>query len=234
MPIDDQLNVGMSGLSILKVEAMVRKFLRRLRRNLQQERKVVESIPGEKGSDWYDQSFENHEHWKMHYTESPFYFLWAVIADRIFLNHVESVLDIGCGPGQFAQLLVDKKIMNYTGIDFSKKRIDWAKRVCPGYTFVFADVFSSNIIDKVQYEAVTCLEFLEHVENDVGLIARIPTGKKFFGSVPNFLFDSHVRYFKDMDEVADRYESQFSEFRVDEFLKNSTGRKYFLLYGIKN
>ncbi|MGB5833808.1 MAG: hypothetical protein WBG92_17715, partial [Thiohalocapsa sp.] len=57
-------------------------------------------VGAEQGPDWYDQSFEAHEHWRSHYTDSGYYFTWTVIADRMMRAKTAAVLDIGCGSGQ--------------------------------------------------------------------------------------------------------------------------------------
>jgi hypothetical protein len=57
---------------------------------------------GEKGAEWYDASFERGRHWRRHYTESPYYFIWTVIADRVLRAGGRSILEIGCGSGQLA------------------------------------------------------------------------------------------------------------------------------------
>ena len=115
----------------------------------------------EQGPEYYDQTFLNREHWRQHYTQSPYYPLWAVIADRIARSEPTSVLDIGCGPGQFAALLQDKGLPQYLGIDFSPKRIKQAREVCPEFDFVIADVFETDLlsaydtVQKVQEKSLT-------------------------------------------------------------------------------
>ena len=50
--------------------------------------------------------------------------MWTVLADRIRRSGAKSVLDIGCGPGQFAACLFDMAgIETYTGLDFSAEAI---------------------------------------------------------------------------------------------------------------
>ena len=183
---------------------------------------------------FYDTSFRNHEHWRRHYTKSPFYPMWSVIADRICRSGVRSILDIGCGPGQVAQLLRDKGIEEYAGIDFSAERIKRARSVCSGFQFIEMDIFESAILSEHGYDAVLCLEFLEHVDRDLEVIERIRQGTQFWASVPSFGDKAHVRYFGDVEEVEDRYGAFFGEFRVDEHRVDDEGNKQFLLEGIRN
>jgi SAM-dependent methyltransferase len=192
-----------------------------------------EESSGEKSSDWYDQSFVSTDYCR-HYTESRYYFLWSVIADRMARARVFSVLDVGCGTGQLADLLRYKGVTDYVGIDFSPKRIERAKSTCPDFTFIVTDAFQTDLFETFHYEGVVCTEFLEHVEQDIEIITRIRAGTRFFGTVPNFPYTSHVRHFKSSAEVFSRYAQYFNEFGVDSFAGNAAGRTYYLFEGIKS
>ena len=188
---------------------------------------------GQKEPEWYDRSFEDHEHWKWHYTRSGYYFLWTVIADRLIRAGARSILDVGCGSGQLAAVLKDKGIERYCGIDFSEKRIAQARQACPGFEFVHADAFATDLFERRDYDAVLSTEFLEHVERDLDIIRKIRPGARFIGTVPNFPFESHVRHFFDRAEVAARYGPHFRDFRVDSFLANDRAKTFFVLEGVK-
>ena len=181
----------------------------------------------------YDRVFVKHDHWRRHYTESPYFPVWTVIADRISRSQVNSILDIGCGSGQVAQLLHDKGLKNYLGIDFSVERICQARLVCPEFRFVVADIFETDLLSHHDYDGVVCLEFLEHVERDLQLIQNLRPGTLFWASVPNFGGKAHVRYFNSIEEVVQRYADYFDDFRVDEQFADSKGKKFFILEGVK-
>lgn len=186
---------------------------------------------GQKGADWYDASFEASGDWSNHYTASEYYFLWAVIADRIQRAGAKSILEIGCGPGQLACLLRDKTGCKYVGFDFSQKRVEYARKANLDLSFVQQDAFQTNLFTTCDYDTVVCTEFLEHVEGDTVVLAKIRKGARFYGTVPNFPFTSHVRHFQDENEVRSRYASYFLELRVDRFLADEKGKVFFLLDG---
>ena len=186
----------------------------------------------EQGAAFYDNSFANDDHWRRHYTESRYFPMWTVIADRICRSRVRSILDIGCGPGQVAQLLHDKGIEKYLGIDFSTERIKQAKTVCPSCDFLAANVFETDLLSTHDYDGIVCLEFLEHVERDVQVLERLRPGVLFWGSVPNFGGKQHVRHFLSSTEVIRRYADHFDDFKVNEHLANTDGTKYFLMEGV--
>lgn len=187
--------------------------------------------PGEKGSDWYDASFDAGGTGARHYTESEYYFLWSVIADRIQRTAARSILEIGCGSGQLACLLQDKVACKYLGFDFSQTRVEFARQAYPSLSFVQQDAFQTDLFTTCDYDTVVCTEFLEHVEEDTVVLNKIRRGSRFYGTVPNFTFISHVRHFDDQDEVRARYASYFHDLRVDKFLADSKGKAFYLLDG---
>lgn len=189
---------------------------------------------GLKEAGWYDNSYEQSTDYHNHYTESRYYFLWSVIADRIMRSGLRRVLDLGCGPGQFAYLLYDKGLKEYRGLDFSYKAIETAKQRCPSFEFKATDIYGSDILEVTDYDCIVALEFLEHVQFDTEVINRIRSGIKFYGTVPNFPYVSHVRHFSDEREVRSRYQHYFSDFRVDTFLQNPKGTTYYLIEGTKS
>jgi len=193
-----------------------------------------EAVGAEQDSSWYDKAFIDNHHWKRDYNKSPYYFLWTVIIDRIVNRKEEmpSILDLGCGAGQLAYYLMKSGVKNYVGIDFSKERIDFAKNKCEDFEFLNCDFFSIQF-DDIDYDTVICLETLEHINDDVKLLKKIKSGSLFIGSVPNFPFTSHVRHFKNKDQVSKRYSMFFKEFSVHEFLSQNNDI-FFLINGIKN
>ncbi|MCP4723985.1 MAG: class I SAM-dependent methyltransferase [bacterium] len=192
-----------------------------------------ENLNGAQESGWYDDVYKQPTDYHGHYTQSRYYFIWSVISDRMIRSGVKKILDLGCGPGQFAALLYDKGLRDYCGMDFSSEAIILAKRRCPNFKFLEEDIIKSDVVTSGEYDCVVSLEFLEHVKEDTGVIERIRPGTKFYGTVPNFPYISHVRHFNNEVEVISRYCSYFSEFHVDEFLQNMNGAKYFLIEGIK-
>ena len=193
----------------------------------------IRHLNREKKAQWYDASFENNEHWTFHYSQSRYYFLWTVIADRITNCNAKAILDIGCGSGQFASLLRDKGVVNYCGIDFSPKRIALARKICPNLRFEIADVFKTDLFKTFEYDTIVSTEFLEHIKRDLMIIERIRSGVHFIGTVPNFPYTSHVRHFNNSDEVFRRYSKYFNAFCVDSFAANDKGSMYFILEGTK-
>ncbi|MEK6237106.1 MAG: class I SAM-dependent methyltransferase [Planctomycetales bacterium] len=188
---------------------------------------------GERQATWYDADYADSEEYRKHYTESMYYFMWTVVADRLLPYREEAVLDLGCGPGQFGSLLHDKGFQNYCGLDFSPQCVELARRQCPTFDFVVADILQTDLLETRDYDCVVSMEFLEHVEEDLEVLERVKPGTRTLGTVPDFPYPSHVRHFTSAEEVESRYGALFSSFRVDDFPKSAEGPVFYLFEGIK-
>ncbi|MBM7623040.1 methyltransferase domain-containing protein [Sporohalobacter salinus] len=191
----------------------------------------------EKQADFYNNMYSDGGYKKMyfkHYEETPYIEVWKRAVEIIddILN--PKIIDIGCGPGQFANLLFDEGVTNYKGIDFSKKAIELARKRNPEYKELFqtdnaysSDIFSSN------YNIVILFEILEHISDDVSIVNRIKSGSQILFSVPNFNSESHVRFFKSKSQIIERYNKLISIDNIDTFTINESGGKIYLIHGIK-
>ena len=187
----------------------------------------------ERDSAWYDSVFNGSATYQGPYRQSPYYFLWCVVVDRVTRSRATSVLDIGCGPGQVARFLQDNGLQHYVGLDLSPVATRLAKTLCPSFQFVTASAFDTDVFTTVKYDTVICMEFLEHVTDDIQVLKRIARGTRFFGTVPNFPHAAHVRFFSNCDKVAQRYQALFEHLSVDAFDSPSDGVKFFLMEGTK-
>ena len=118
---------------------------------------------------WYDESikvdlFQRFWH-KKRFTE----------VSRIINPVKGKVLDIGCNDGTFSKIIFEKtKAEKLVGIDLAGKSIDWANKHLKrsGINFLVGDAqnlkYKSNFFD-----AVFCLEVLEHVEDPLKTLREI-------------------------------------------------------------
>jgi SAM-dependent methyltransferase len=185
---------------------------------------------GEQSAEWYDSAFAQEDtDYHQHYTASRYHFIWAVIVDRV--PRLASVLEIGCGPGQLAEFLIERGVAHYIGFDFSSQAIRMAKKRCPSVDIHLANALETPLLDDKGYDTVICTEVLEHIEADLKLLSRIRAGVRCLITVPNFPYPSHVRYFADEGMVAARYGAFFRESRIDRFRATAGSTCYFLLDG---
>jgi ubiquinone/menaquinone biosynthesis C-methylase UbiE len=195
---------------------------------------VPPPVQGVADAAWYDAAYRALDKYAVPYWQSEYYFLWSVLAERIRTAQARRVVDIGCGPGQFATCLFDlTPIEAYTGLDFSAQAVAMAQRVCPQGRFVVGDATTTAIHDDTPHDVVICTEVLEHVPADHAVIDRFKSGVRCLCTVPNFPYSSHVRHFTSAAEVGDRY-GQFFD-RLDVWpLRASANHVYYLLDGVRN
>ena len=189
----------------------------------------------EQNSDYYDDVYIKGSYDKDP-NELPWYPLWRVIVDYIKKHNVGRVIDLGCGPGHLAQLLYSEVMgLSYSGWDFSKEAINKARERCPyeGYDFMTGDLrlldFSSEMNSGFK-SVFVCSEVLEHIEDDLGLLKRLPNNSTVLLTVPNFDDPGHVRKFAKAKKVRDRYSKILDT--IDVFRLST--RKHFFLSGVRN
>jgi 2-polyprenyl-3-methyl-5-hydroxy-6-metoxy-1,4-benzoquinol methylase len=195
---------------------------------------VAPPVRGVADAQWYDANYRVSQSYAAPYWESEYLFLWSVLADRIRSAHARRILDIGCGPGQFASCLFGSTtIQNYTGVDFSAQAVAMAQRACPQGRFVVGDATTTTIHEEVAHDLLTCTEMLEHVPMDHLVIERFKPGTRCLCTVPNFPHETHVRHFASVEHVADRYGPFFDGLDIWA-LRRSPDVIFFVLDGTRN
>lgn len=185
--------------------------------------------------EWYNEAFSTVAEYRAPYWNSRYYFAWAVIGDRLVKSGNESVLEVGCGTGQLAQLLLDWGVGTYHGFDFSSVAVDVARAQAPAGVFEVADARTTDLFESVPYDWVLCTEVLEHIEFDLEVIEKFRSGSSALCTVPSFDYVSHLRHFKSATEVEERYAPYFDDFTVRTLrMPNSDRDYYFLFQGIRN
>lgn len=157
-----------------------------------------------KFSDTYDWTYNRKEHYKGHYTKSPYYTIWKKVAEYISVD--DTVVDIGCGTGQLMELLLDRGIGKYYGYDFSPVAINLARSRIKGRDAV---IYLSDLYELKKFEdanVYVSVEVMEHLKDDIQVLSLIDSGKRIVITVPNYLGGSHVRKFESEQEVINRYE----------------------------
>lgn len=112
------------------------------------------------------------------------------------------VLDIGCGTGNFLKKLKDVGVIG-DGLDFSSVGLKKTQEKCPESKLFLLEANKADIYNN--YEVFIMSEFLEHLDDDRGLIGILPRGSMVIVSVPKFDWVSHVRFFETEQSVNKRY-----------------------------
>ena len=145
---------------------------------------------------------------------SPYYPLFKQIVAKLKARPPLRVLEVGCGSGTLAQLIMERTETDYRGFDFSATAVAKAgARTGRPDAFYIADATDAASY-QLDYDTVVCTEVLEHIERDKSTIQLWRPGTRCICSVPNFDYDGHVRFFRSEAEVRNRYHDVIAIDRV--------------------
>ncbi len=144
------------------------------------------------------------------YRHTWFYPMYKAVLRRLRANSVENIIEVGCGSGAFAHMLLENTNVAYQGFDFSESGVRQAvTRTGRSDAFYVADATRPESY-RSDYDCVVCTEVLEHIERDLDVISLWRPGTYCICSVPNFDATTHVRHFRNETEVRNRYGSLIS------------------------
>lgn len=122
------------------------------------------------------------------------YFLWQLQQFKPYLGNC--ILDVGCGLGNFTEILLDRKL--YIGIDLDLELIKQLKMEYSGKKNIelfHLDVTEPEFIilfKNKKPNSILCVNLLEHIEDDINAIRNmieiLPTGGYLCLLVPAFQF----------------------------------------------
>jgi 2-polyprenyl-3-methyl-5-hydroxy-6-metoxy-1,4-benzoquinol methylase len=140
-----------------------------------------------------------------------------------FFRTGASVLDVGCGSGVKSEIL-EKEGMAVTGIDFSKKMLDIAKRRVPNTDFQLVDLYDLSDFQK-KFDGIFAQAVLLHVpKKDVGEIVhslkeKLNPGGYFYVAVKERRSGEKEEEMVKENDYGYEYERFFSYFTMEE-IKN--------------
>lgn len=161
--------------------------------------------------EYMDKRFKEWKEYSEHYSKlNPFVLKTYRMAIGWIENFEDSIeiCEVGCGSGQFANMLFDQGYTRYTGVDFSNYAIKLAKNANPYYAnrFVCEDAFVYlQRYRKIHNTMFIMFEVLEHLNRDLELLDTLAYGSNIIFSVPNFKSFNHIRTFEDLKAIQDRY-----------------------------
>jgi SAM-dependent methyltransferase len=129
---------------------------------------------------------------------------------RLGLLSIANVADLGCGMGNFTGVMVERhqKPEVYIGVDISHNQIKTAKAAYPGWSFIYGDFNNPQVREKYErYEAYLLLNVIDVIEDDLGFLETVPSGKPVLFSLPRDEKEGSVRSFPDSATLRDRYSS---------------------------
>jgi 2-polyprenyl-3-methyl-5-hydroxy-6-metoxy-1,4-benzoquinol methylase len=189
----------------------------------------------ERNANYYSSNFSNTKKIRILRRENIYEPIYKKVITLIDFTKNPRILDIGCGTATFVNFLKEINYTNYTGVDFSDVIIKFSKKRFPEYNFICENITTSSFLKKTfrNFDIFVGFEVLEHIHADLQIISEIPEGKELIFSIPNFDCVSHVRYFKDFNQIKKRYskllnidDSNMFEFKLNDiqtfFLIKST------------
>lgn len=85
----------------------------------------------------------------------------ALIAEKLELNELDHVLDIGCGWGGFARFAAERYGCQVTAVNISKEQLRFAREFCAGLPVTFLDCDYRDI--QGRFSKVVSVGMFEHV-----------------------------------------------------------------------
>lgn len=180
----------------------------------------------------------------VHYSHSTYLPVWESICEHIPFG--SRVLEVGCGPAQFAHLLMDRKIPGgYVGFDVSAAAVELARQKLPGSRVEVGDALTTDLFTSVDYDIVVITDVLGSVDDDLRLLERIPRETQVLATVPAKApakvpangSANPVRSFESAGEVLSRYRCLFSSLEISQHHHaadtNGPGATSFLLDGVR-
>ena len=139
------------------------------------------------------------------------------VASLVLASRPLVIWDFGCGPGWMASTL-RRHSGRYIGVDFSEVAIRQARerlRNWAEFEFRVGDLREPQPMRDAS-SVLLFAEVLEHLEDDVGTfrsIARV--GDRVVISVPCYECRSHVRWFREDEDIGARYGVEGEQFTKD-------------------
>lgn len=158
---------------------------------------------------------------------------WSPIYEWIAERAKGIVLDVGCGVGHLIERLNRaEKVLYSIGVDISSVAVKEAIRRNPDNMIFIVDAENSDVINDGDYDCVCFNQILEHIENDISLLNKIPKGRRVFISLPKEPVqehEQHIRFFETKEDAVERYHSILNILEA-EYVGVSD---FICIYGIK-
>jgi 2-polyprenyl-3-methyl-5-hydroxy-6-metoxy-1,4-benzoquinol methylase len=150
----------------------------------------------------------------------PYRRLFRRVADIVEQNSLKNILEVGCGNGVLAEMLI-KPGTFYRGFDFNSIAVEQARKRNGIDKHYIADAMDPTSYPD-DYEGIVCCEVLEHIDGDLQTIELWKPGTICVCSVPNFDYSTHVRFFRSESEIIERYSKLLNIEKIERFTKSPT------------
>lgn len=172
-----------------------------------------------RSAEWCDARFRTqHKKYSKKPHELAWYPLWKRCADLVREQQFSTVIDLGCGYGHLGQLLTN---VHYFGLDFSQQALKEASKSVPSGIFLEVDLSTDDWYSRLpsldlENTLFACCEALEHIEDDLALLESLPPKVQCYLTFPQKDSAGHVRHFKSLRQVLNRYSKSISISEIEE------------------
>ena len=150
------------------------------------------------------------------------------------IDSSESILDLGCGPGNVSKYLLNKNNKyKITGIDLSENMVSLAKENVPNAVFIQQDIRQLNNFSNDSYDVIVaafCIPFLydEETKDFIEQIARIVknNGIIYISTMKGSGFKYEVPSFSNGDEFFFNYYT--NDFLEKEFTRRNLNKMEYI------
>lgn len=177
-----------------------------------------------KDKEYYNKIYRESEEYKKPYSDFLYYNIYKIALG--FLNIKDHILELGCGAGQFSDMLEDNLYRNYTGVDISDEAIRQANKKTL-LKYEVKDIMTDDL--NYDYNTVVAFEFIEHIEYKK-IFKKLIIGSKIIFSVPNFANEDHLYTWQNEAEIIDSFKKYININTVECVLKKGF-QKWFLITG---
>lgn len=142
----------------------------------------------------------------------PFTYNWLL--DRLIKkNKVKTILELGCGKGDFADLVNEDHKLDITGVDIFEPYLKICKDKKKYSRLIKRDLSKGLPFENNSFDAVVCLQTIEHMDKKAGLelltkmekiakkivIISTPVGECLQDSYDNNLYQRHLSSWEPKD-----------------------------------
>lgn len=170
-------------------------------------------------SDYYDDMYLHNDVTYERSHTSPYYPLFSKVCQLVREAKFPALLEVGCGSGVLAEMLIATGV-RYEGFDISPVAIEKAQKRNPTGRFAVGDATDPSAYGS-RHNAIVCCEVLEHIDQDLAAIECWDSGSTCICSVPNFDYESHVRFFRSEQQVRQRYGDLIDIRRIERVAKSA-------------